>query len=144
MKKLALILTMALASPAGHAQAGTPPPPATPFDGAWTVNIHCPSNTEESGAKGYKYDFPAKVVNGYLSGSHGEEGTAGSLRIEGPIQPDGEATLRARGRTGNPDYAAKKPSSGTPYSYKIKAHFESARGSGSRVEARVCNFTFTR
>jgi hypothetical protein len=66
------------------------------------------------------------------------------LRIEGPIQPDGEATLRARGRTGNPDYAAKKPSSGTAYSYKIKAHFEPAKGSGSRVEARVCNFTFTR
>ena len=94
--------------------------------------------------KGYKYDFPATVVNGFLSGSHGEEGSAGSLRIEGAIRPDGEATLRARGRTGNPDYAAKRPSTGTPYSYTIKARFEAAKGSGSRIESRVCNFSFTR
>lgn len=108
------------------------------------VQIHCPSNTEESGAKGYKYEFPATVTNGLLTGSHGEEGSAGSLRIEGAIQPDGEATIRARGRTGNPDYAVKRLSSGTAYSYTIKAHFEPGKGTGTRMESRVCNFTFNR
>lgn len=114
------------------------------FDGAWNVRIDCPSNTEESAAKGYKYDFPATVVNGRLSGRHGEEGTPGSLRVEGPIQPDGTAELLARGRTGNPDYAVNRPSSGTAYSYRIKARFEGAKGTGSRLEARVCNFVFTK
>ena len=114
------------------------------FDGAWTVRIDCPSNTEESAAKGYKYDFPATVAQGHLSGHHGDEGTPGSLRIEGPIQPDGSAEFLARGRTGNPDYAARRPSSGTPYSYRIQARFEGARGTGSRLETRVCNFVFVR
>jgi hypothetical protein len=114
------------------------------FDGEWAVRISCPSNTEETGAKGYNYDFLARVENGYLTGSHGTDGSAASLRIEGPIDANGDALLQARGRTGNPDYAVKKPSSGTPYSYRIKAHFEGPSGSGTRLEARVCNFTFTR
>ena len=67
------------------------------FDGKWSVRISCPSNTEESGAKGYSYDFPASVVNGALTGSHGEAGTAGSLRIEGQISADGSFE-----RTGEP------------------------------------------
>ena len=114
------------------------------FDGHWNVRIFCPSNTEESGARGYSYNFPAKVESGIISGSDGEEGTAGSLKIEGQISADGNAELQARGRTGNPDYAVKKPSTGTPYTYKIKAHFEPKSGTGDRVEARVCNFTFTK
>ena len=114
------------------------------FDGKWSVRISCPSNTEESGAKGYSYDFPASVVNGALTGSHGEAGTAGSLRIEGQISADGSTELRARGRTGNPDYAVKKPSFGTAYAYRIKGQFERTRGTGKRLEARVCNFTFTK
>ncbi|MEO8278393.1 MAG: hypothetical protein ABI564_01805 [Ideonella sp.] len=114
------------------------------FDGIWMVGIACPSNTEDSGAKGYRFDFPAKVEDGVFSGSHGEEGTAGSLKIEGQIPTDGNAEFRARGRTGNPDYAAKRPSAGTPYSYKIKAHFERTSGTGSRIGVRVCDFTFTK
>ncbi len=125
------------------ANAQTPVSPSpTPFDGAWTVRIDCPATKEESGAKGYTYDFPATVTNGFISGSHGLPTSAGSLRIEGPIAPNGDALLQARGRTGNPDYAVKNPSSGTPYSFRIKAHFEPASGTGSRMESRVCNFTF--
>lgn len=114
------------------------------FDGIWNVRISCPSNTEESGAKGYSYNFTAKIENGFLAGSHGEQGSAGSLMIEGQISPDGNAELKARGRTGNPDYAVKKPSTGSPYSYNIKSQFEQKSGIGTRLEARVCNFTFTK
>ncbi len=143
MKIRALVLATTLAA-TGVAAQPVNSSSTTRFDGAWTVQIHCPSNTEESGAKGYKYAFPATVKDGFLSGSHGEEGTAGSLRIEGQIEPDGEATIRAHGRTGIPDYAAKKPPSGSAYSYTIKSHFEPTKGTGTRVEARVCNFTFSR
>ena len=60
------------------------------------------------------------------------------------IQPNGDAILRARGRTGNPDYAVRKPASGSPYAYTIKAHFEENAGTGSRLETRVCEFAFAR
>ncbi|MGI9027125.1 MAG: hypothetical protein ACR2GP_16430 [Burkholderiaceae bacterium] len=114
------------------------------FDGDWTVSIDCPSNTEESGAKGYRFQFPAVVKDGVLAASVGMEGWSASLRIEGPIRSDGSAELRARGRTGNPEYAAKQPLSGTPYSYRIKAQFDDDKGTGSRIETRVCNFVFAR
>jgi hypothetical protein len=108
------------------------------------VRLNCPSNTEESGAKGYSYQFTANVTSGVLVGSYGTEGTPGSRRIEGPIRSDGSAELLARGRTGNPEYAVKKPTSGTPYSYRIKAQLEDIQGAGTRLEARVCNFSFTK
>lgn len=142
MNASALVFPIVLVALAAHAQPG--PPAAPRFDGAWTVRIQCPSNTEDSGAKGYAYSFPATVRDGFLSGSHGEEGTAGSLKVEGQIQPNGDAILRARGRTGNPDYAVRKPASGSPYTYTIKAHFEENAGTGSRLEARVCEFAFAR
>lgn len=137
---LALLVSFAALTPlAVVAQA-----PQSQFDGKWNVRISCPSNTEDSGAKGYSYDFLASVENGALSGSYGEQGAAGSLRIEGQIYADGSAELQAQGRTGIPDYAVKKPSAGTAYSYRIKGQFERTRGTGTRLEARVCNFTFTR
>jgi hypothetical protein len=143
MKVSVLVLATSLATIAAHSQPSVAPP-SSPFDGAWTVRIACPSNTEDSGAKGYAYEFPATVANGFLSGSHGVEGTAGSLHIEGSIPFDGNALLHARGRTGNPEYAAQKPAPGTAYSYSIKAHFESTNGTGTRTEARICNFIFKR
>ncbi len=118
--------------------------PASRFDGDWVGNIDCPSNTEESGAKGYRYQFPAVVKDGVFAASVGAENSPGSLRVEGPIRPDGSAELRARGRTGNPEYAAKHPSSGTPYAYRIKVQFDGDKGSGSRIETRVCNFVFVK
>lgn len=143
MKTPVLVFAICLAVSAARSQTHVAPS-SSPFDGVWKVRIACPSNTEDSGAKGYTYEFPATVANGFLSASHGVEGTAGSLRIEGSIPADGNALLLARGRTGNPDYAAKKPSPGTAYSYTIKAHFEPASGSGTRMEARTCNFVFKR
>lgn len=59
------------------------------------ARFSCPSSTEDAGAKGYSFDFPTRVEDSVLFGSHGEEGTAGSLHIEGRIPPDGNAELLA-------------------------------------------------
>jgi hypothetical protein len=45
---------------------------------------------------------------------------------------------------GDPDYAIKRVSKRTPYSYRVTGRFEGARGTGSRVEARVCNPSFVK
>ena len=108
------------------------------------VRIDCPNNTEESATKGYRYEFAATVTNGVLRSRHLDDDSPGLLSIEGRIAPDGSATLRARGRTGNPEYAARQPGSGTPYSYRIAARFEPTVGSGERIETRVCHFAFRR
>jgi hypothetical protein len=114
------------------------------FDGDWQVTMTCPNNTEKSAARGYKRQFPAQVKNGVLRGEIGVAESAGWLRIEGPIGADGNAGLDARGRTGDPDYAAQHPPPSSPYAYHIDARFEGARGSGRRLEQRVCNFAFER
>ena len=141
MKSVLLAVVAALAQTIASAQSDRP---ATPdrFDGAWIVGIDCPSDTEDSAAKGYRYEFPATVRHGVLAGAQGQEGAAGSLRIEGEIAADGSAELRARGRTANPDYAAKHPTPGTAYAYRIAARFEGDRGTGTRLDTRVCSFAF--
>jgi len=126
------------------AQSPSSAAPAGRFDGAWNVTINCPSNSEASGARGYEYRFPAVVREGVIAGTHGEESTNGWLHIEGAIRPDGGALLDAQGRTGDPAYAVKKPAPGTRYTYRIKAQFGETRGTGERIEARVCHFTFER
>ena len=117
---------------------------AARFDGDWLVTMSCPSNTERSAALGYKRQFPAQVKDGVLRGEIGAADAAGWLRIEGPIGADGGARLDAHGRTGDPDHAAAHPPPSSPYSFHIDARFEGARGSGRRLEQRVCNFVFDR
>ena len=127
----------AVAQPSGSAST-------TRFDGDWQVTMTCPDNTEKSAARGYKRQFPAQVKNGVLRGEIGVAESAGWLRIEGPIGADGSARLDAHGRTGDPDYAVQHPPPSSPYSFHIDARFEGARGSGRRLEQRVCNFVFER
>ena len=114
------------------------------FEGDWLVTMTCPNNTERSAARGYKRQFPAQVKDGVLHGEIGVADAAGWLRIDGPIGADGSARFDAHGRTGDPDHAVGQPPSSTPYSFHIEARFEGARGSGRRLEQRVCNFTFER
>jgi len=114
------------------------------FDGDWLVTMTCPTNTEDSAARGYKRQFPAQVKEGVLTGEDGTQGAPGSLRIGGTIGADGSAVLAARGRTGNPEYAVDHPPSSSPYSFRIEARFEAGHGSGRRIEARVCAFAFDR
>jgi hypothetical protein len=117
---------------------------AARFDGEWTITMSCPSNTEKSAARGYKRQFPARVKDGVLSGEIGAADMPGWLRIDGRIGADGSALLDAHGRTGDPDYAVNQPPPSSPYAFHVEARFEGARGSGRRLEARVCNFGFER
>ena len=114
------------------------------FDGDWLVTMTCPNNTETSAARGYKRQFPALVKDGVLRGEIGVADSAGWLRIEGPIGADGSARLDAKGRTGDPDHAVQHPPPSSPYSFHIDARFEATRGTGRRLEQRVCNFVFER
>jgi hypothetical protein len=117
---------------------------AARFDGEWTVTMDCPTNTEKSAARGYKRQLPARVKDGLLSGEIGAPDTPGWLRIDGRIAADGNALFDAHGRTGDPDYAVNHPPPSSAYAFHIEARFEGARGSGRRLEQRVCNFAFDR
>jgi len=97
----------------------------------WTVTIDCP--THDKGARTFRYQFNANVDNEILRRWHGAEDAAGSLAIEGPLQPNGTAELEARGRTVEPDYAVAHPTKGTPCSYRINARYE---GCGSRSSVK--------
>ena len=46
--------------------------------------------------RGYSYGFPARVKDGVLHAQRKAEDAPGSLRIDGPIQPDGTAELSRR------------------------------------------------
>jgi len=119
-------------------------PRASRYDGTWDVTIDCPSSSEASGAKGYTYRFPATVTDGALVALHGTEGAPGSLRIEGVIPLDGKAQLIARGRTAGPEFSVKRAAPGSTYSYGIEARFEDSRGTGRRLEGRVCSLSFVK
>jgi class 3 adenylate cyclase len=124
-----------------------PAPTPTPgsagrFDGTWNVTIDCPKYSD--GALGYVYELVAQVRDGYLRGEQGTEGSPGSLKLQGEIQPDGSARLDAKGLTGDPKYNVKGVSSGVPYAYQVAARFEGSRGTGRRLQLRACDLTFTR
>jgi class 3 adenylate cyclase len=111
------------------------------FDGAWNVLVVCePQGTT---ALGYKFDFVAQVKDGFLRGERRAEGSPGWLKLQGPIQPDGSATLDARGLTDDPKYS-NGVAHGTPYAYHVAAQFDSNHGSGRRLEMRACDLRFAK
>ena len=112
------------------------------FDGLWNVTIDCPKHSD--GALGYVYELVAQVRDGFLRGEQGTEGSPGSLKLQGEIQPDGSARLDAKGLTGDPKYNVKSVSSGVPYAYQVTARFEGTRGTGQRMQTRACSLTFVR
>jgi hypothetical protein len=78
---------------------------------------------------------------------HGENGIAGTpawLSIDGPIEADGHAVLRAIGLVGNPATTFDQSKVGTSYSYTIEANFDGTQGSGKRLELRPCTISFTK
>jgi len=119
----------------------TAPGDAGRFDGMWNVTIDCPN---ADGAAGYTFDFVAQVKDGVLRGERGVEGGAGSLRLQGNIQPDGNARLDARGLTSDPKYNARNVPQGAPYAYSVAARFEGSRGTGRRTQLRPCDLTFAK
>lgn len=119
--------------------------PNTRFDGTWKVTLVAPNYKDAHGtALGFTYDFTAQVKDGAIHGEHGEKGKPAWLAVEGTIQADGSALLTANGVTGNATYSAGGVASGTKFTYHIKAQFEGAKGTGSRVEGRTVNFTFVK
>ena len=122
----------------------------TTFDGTWsvTVDFHEYKNPDGSTARAWVKHFAAEVKNGVL---HGELGTRGALdwyELNGKIQADGTAMLRATGVTGNPAYTADTahPRSGVPYEYQVIAHFDVRHGTGKSVSnpPRVRIYTFVK
>ncbi len=109
------------------------------FDGFWDVSIAC---TPQQGAMGYVLHINAAVQDGVLHGQHGTDGVAPCLTLEGKINPDGSAIINAKGLTGDPRLTINNNKKGTPYSYHIESSFSDYRGTGNRIEHRVCNVVF--
>jgi len=114
---------------------------AARFDGSWNVSIECPPH---QGAAGYVMQFLAEVKDGVLAGQFGSMGQPNSLTLNGTIQPDGKASIDARGMTGDPKYAMNRERQGSPYWYRADVQFDGARGSGTRTQLRPCNLTFVK
>jgi TolB-like protein len=112
------------------------------FDGIWDVTLVCPQHTD--GALGFSYQFIARVKDGVLHGEYGTPDTAPSLTINGTIERDGSAVIKANGLTGDPKYSVGRSQKSTSYSYHLSANFEGSRGTGKRIETRVCNVTFVK
>ena len=111
------------------------------FDGAWNVTVECPAH---QGASGYTIRLLAQVQDGELAAQQGGVGQPGSLALSGKIQPDGKASIDARGMVGDPRTAANRLSQGSPYTYRVDALFDGARGVGNRTEIRPCSLTFVK
>jgi class 3 adenylate cyclase len=111
------------------------------YDGAWSVTVIC---APSDGASSYKVEFDAQVKDSFLRGEKGVEGTPGWLRLQGAIQPDGSATLDAKGSTGDPKYNIKGVAQGLPYAYHVAANFDPNRGTGRRLELRSCDLRFAK
>jgi hypothetical protein len=120
---------------AGNARAAT-------FDGTWSVLQVC--DATEEGARGYTWRYDAVVKDGHLIGRYRTKGQSPSLTLEGQIQPDGAATLQAEGISASSDYNLKFAPPQTPISFRVAAKFESNKGTGNRLGARSCKFTFTK
>jgi hypothetical protein len=112
------------------------------FDGAWNVTVECPPH---QGASGYTIRLLAQVRDGALAAQQGGgQAGSGSLTLSGKIQPDGKASIDARGTVGDPRTAGNRLSQGAPYAYRVDALFDGARGVGNRTEVRPCSLTFVK
>ncbi|HEY7204435.1 MAG TPA: caspase family protein [Methylomirabilota bacterium] len=133
-------------APAPERVAAVSPPArardAARFDGVWAVTVQCPAH---GGAAGYTKRLTAHVKDGALSAQQGSVGQPNSLMLSGTIQPDGKASIEARGTVGDSRNAAGALSRGTAYVYPVDAVFEEARGSGRRADdVRPCSLTFVK
>ena len=66
------------------------------------------------------------------------------MTLDGRIDDSGQAGLDAPGRTGAPVYSVGQVKSLTLYTYAVDAQFDSANGSGHRIELRRCDVIFVR
>ncbi len=127
-------VAMFILAGAGNAHAAT-------FDGTWSVLQVC--DATEEGARGYTWRYDAVVKDGHLVGHYRNNGQSPSLTLEGQIQPDGAATLRAEGISAGSDYNVKFAPPQTPILFRVAAKFEGNKGTGNRL-GRPCKFTFAK
>jgi hypothetical protein len=80
----------------------SPAAAAGPYDGRWGVTLQCPASPD--GAQGFTFEFTADVANGSLHGEHGGAGQPGWLTLDGHIRADGDASLSAKGITGQAQF----------------------------------------
>jgi hypothetical protein len=111
------------------------------FDGSWQTTVSCPNASE---ALAYFYEFTSQVKDSVLRGQRGVEGKPGWLNLDGRINPDGTATIQAKGLVGNSAYAQGNVPAGNPYNYRVSALFEDTTGTGDRLDGRVCHYTFVK
>jgi hypothetical protein len=126
------LATSAAAQPAGDVHR---------FDGTWKVTIVCP---KWEGALGYSKVFPMTVSDGHLHGQYDKQYQPNSLTLDGTIQPDGRASIFAKGVTGPSKFNLNQVPEGSGVSYTITAQFERAHGHGKRMELRPCDVDFVR
>ena len=115
---------------------------AASFDGTWSVLQVC--ETTSDGARGYTWRYDAEVKNGRFVGQYRNKGQVPSMTLEGQIQVDGTSTLKASGISGDAEHNVKFAQAQTPISYQVSAKFEGNKGTGSRLGARACKFTFSK
>jgi hypothetical protein len=78
---------------------------------------------------------------------HGEKGTEGEggwYKLDGRIDADGDGAMLANGIIGASAFAAGHSPAGNAYAYHVLANFTGTKGSGKRIEGRVCNLTFVK
>jgi hypothetical protein len=113
------------------------------FDGIWSTTMNCPKTAL---ALGFTFEFVSQVNGASLHGQNGIEGQPASLQLDGKIEPDGSATIDAKGYSGTPAYNHGTSPPGTPYVFKMAARFDDSRGSAAVVlpAGRPCDFTFAK
>jgi hypothetical protein len=117
------------------------------FDGTWLTTLTCPpkGNTE-----GFTIKFSSTVTGGNLRGERGTAGQPGYLLLQGKIEENGSAKLSANGVVTSKEYATGLfTSTGSEYSYNVKAQFKETEGSGMRdkglgIVGRPCTFEFAK
>jgi hypothetical protein len=119
------------------------------FDGNWSVTLDAKvfKNGDGSEAQPYVRRFSATVRNGVFHGEIGPRGKPTWFELNGKIEADGAAELRADEITGVTKYNfatshKSPPGSGTHYSYQVVVRFGGRRGTGQSTDYRTRIFTF--
>jgi hypothetical protein len=137
--KTAAIAAMLAALPAAAMAADD----VSRFDGTWSATYVCPATTSPP-SMAYQWHFLVAVSDGKVSGQFNNPGRPNSAKIVGLIKPDGSAGVRLDGLTGNAQTTMGQVSAGTPFTARIRAHFDAQRGDGTRLGGRPCTITFMR
>jgi hypothetical protein len=115
---------------------------AAGFEGKWDVLLVCPKSGD--GALPFTFEFPAAVKDDVLHGEYGTPGNPGWLPLDGNIQPNGDAIMKAHRLTGHSAYNLNNTACGVPYMHPVTAHFDGSQGRGTWAAPRTCDFTFTK